>query len=106
LDDNDIKLKETWKNLNPTLRTDIKKSESKVLVFPNPSKGDLKFYFDSQLLNMKYTLEVFDYQGRRVLEKELLSGEDRITLSYLDNGIYLFRLVFENEIFELKWLKS
>jgi N-acetylneuraminic acid mutarotase len=105
LDDNDIKLKETWKNTNPTLRTDIKKSESKVLVFPNPSKGDLKFYFDSQLLNMKYILEVFDYQGRRVLEKELLSGEERITLSCLDNGIYLFRLVFENDIFELKWLK-
>lgn len=66
-------------------------------VFPNPSKGE--FWLDINMEGSKTAqVEVFDYNGRRIINKTLTSDEfyaHRIDMAGVSNGVYIVKVSSE-----------
>jgi len=50
---------------------------------------NLKIYFQSQ---QDLVLEIFDLQGRRILKRDLIGGENSIDLSMIEKSMYIFTI--------------
>ena len=61
--------------------------------FPNPFKEQITFRQFNQ--SRKLQMQLFDLQGRKVLEKQLWESQVEIDLSGLSRGTYLYRLLDE-----------
>lgn len=72
-----------WKT---TIKTEEPAMESPV-VFPNPAKGWMSVVLNTQVGHLK----MFDWTGRCVFSKPLVSGENRLTPS-LPSGVYFVRI--------------
>jgi hypothetical protein len=89
--------------------------KSNLKVYPNPAAGLIRVEVPKTLVintgNGKYqsskeyfqwrstTLEVYDLQGRKVLEKEILKQQQQLEMNVFDwqRGLYYFRLVFDKQ---------
>jgi hypothetical protein len=58
-------------------------------VYPNPADDFIVFDLDNNL--HAAIVEIFDFQGRKVLE-EKLSTKKEISISHLNSGVYFYRL--------------
>ena len=65
------------------------KVTSKLNIHPNPAKEYI--IFDVANISSSATVELYDLQGKKVLEQEL-SLDKRVTISSFPKGIYLYRL--------------
>jgi hypothetical protein len=63
--------------------TDIK-------IYPNPASDFI--YFELSDNSDDATVEIFDMQGRKVVIQEI-SGKQQISVSHLDKGLYIYKLV-------------
>lgn len=63
-------------------------------VYPNPSKGI--FYFIADDVPMHSTLTVYNSIGKRVYERELLTGNTEVNLSANSYGSYFYRVTGHN----------
>ena len=61
--------------------------------FPNPFKEQITFRQFNQ--SRKLQMQLFDLQGRKILEKQLWESQVEIDLSGLSRGTYLYRLLDE-----------
>ncbi|MEO0404924.1 MAG: T9SS type A sorting domain-containing protein, partial [Bacteroidota bacterium] len=73
--------------------------ESHVRIFPNPSNGILTV----RGLNDKVPFEIMDSFGR-IVESGLL--ENRLNLTSLTAGVYIFRYELDGETEVLRWIKN
>jgi hypothetical protein len=84
-----ISNKETYyyseRNINALLSIPAKY----VIVYPNPATDII--VFDLTNISESAKVEVFDIQGKKVLEQKL-SENKQISISNLPKGLYLFRL--------------
>jgi len=63
-------------------------------VFPNPTKGTITVSYN---INPEY-IEVVDLQGRLIITIQSPQESKILNIETLQNGIYLLRLVFEDNI--------
>lgn len=70
-----------------------------VLVFPNPTNGQFNLKLPAALWQLPLQLQLFDYQGRQVLE-EFVQGQELVSVrnANLLPGLYVLRLLSENEM--------
>ncbi len=61
-----------------------------VEVYPNPSHGNLNVSIPS--VNDKPTIEIFDAIGKSVFVTEIISAESNFDISYLANGVYMYKI--------------
>lgn len=74
-------------------------SINEMVVFPNPTKGELTLQF-SQQIGGKGMLTVVDLSGK-VIEKQIVNATDNkivYSLAHLDNGVYFIQLSTENAL--------
>jgi len=62
--------------------------------YPNPFKEQIIFQQFNR--NRKLQMQLFDLQGRKILEKSLWESQVEIDLSGLSRGTYIYRLMDEN----------
>jgi hypothetical protein len=80
-------------NCNPTATHEIL-FEDELKIFPNPSRG--KFQVQSPMLNLgSATIEILDLNGRKIFEKHIPAGPDKIEIDTEDlkKGMYLCRVI-------------
>lgn len=68
-------------------------NENSLFGYPNPSENII--YINSNLeIGQRGTLEVFDMNGKKVMEKNVIGENNEISLniSELNSGVYLYRL--------------
>lgn len=83
------------------LSTNSFENKSKILVSPNPVKNQLNInLFDNELLNKRF--QIFDINGRVVLDELIENNFKAINVENLSNGLYLFKL---NQI-SIKFIKE
>jgi hypothetical protein len=70
-----------------------------VRVYPNPAKEYI--IFDVANITSSATVELFDFRGKKVLEYKL-SGDNRLVISNLPKGIYLYRLHDNGSVYKGK----
>ncbi|MCD4725836.1 MAG: T9SS type A sorting domain-containing protein [Bacteroidales bacterium] len=78
------------------------KNESNILVYPNPGINQINIYSDiseSQVL-------IYSIDGQLVFQNGLKSGLNSISLLNFKPGMYIYRIVLNNEIIKQdKWIK-
>lgn len=60
-----------------------------VQVYPNPASDYV--YFELTDNSTSISLEVFDMQGRMVIDQEI-SGKQQVSVSHLDKGLYVYKM--------------
>ena len=97
-----IVLKYNIENLITDVPEHIIKNESNILVYPNPGNNQINIYSDiseSQVL-------IYRNDGRLVFQKGLKSGLNIISLRDIPSGMYIYRIISNNEIIKQdKWIK-
>lgn len=68
--------------------------QPKVLIYPNPSTGFINI--DSEIANA--SIRIFSLKGREVFSQELKKGKNRLDITYLAKGSYLYQLSAGSEI--------
>jgi hypothetical protein len=64
-------------------------SSADIQVYPNPANNFINIKFNSPAADLK--LELFDITGRMVLTTDL-SGNQKINIGHLEDGLYIYRL--------------
>lgn len=70
-------------------------TESETNIFPNPSQGQVTLEIEAD-----YQMMIMDYTGRVVMDQEVEAGTHQINLSDQPAGVYIVRLMNDNESIE------
>lgn len=73
----------------PAANFEIK--ERVVRFYPNPAISFISFDFQKPL-DKGFTLQIFNFLGKKVFEKTMLSQKNEISLSEFYRGVYIFQL--------------
>ena len=85
--------------LPDTFINHIAEIENRIEIYPNPAKGLIQIY------NAKNTfLRVYDLFGRKSIEQPILRTYERVSLSGLSTGVYLFEFRDNENVFIKKVL--
>ncbi|HIF14175.1 MAG TPA: T9SS type A sorting domain-containing protein, partial [Bacteroidetes bacterium] len=85
--------------LPDTLNNHIAEIENRIEIYPNPATGLIQIY------NAKNTfLRVYDLFGRKSIEQPILRTYERLGLSGLSTGVYLFEFRDDENVFIKKVL--
>ncbi|MBN2263021.1 MAG: T9SS type A sorting domain-containing protein [Prolixibacteraceae bacterium] len=80
--------------------TDVESTHisNEIKVYPNPASSFI--YVDVPKLSESLNFELFDWTGRLVLQKTVLSCFDFIDISYLKKGLYFYIIENDNSIYK------
>ena len=65
---------------------------NKVTLYPNPMNNFLTININESLIN-KTNIEIYDALGKLVIKENLIEVTNTINVSYLNDGIYLYKVV-------------
>jgi len=75
-----------------------------VNMYPNPFQNEIV------VERMEYsglaTLSIFDFSGRKLLEKEILNSVENLELGHLSKGVYVFQLRSPTGVFTKRFVKN
>jgi hypothetical protein len=94
---NDEAMTENYAEFTTQGPSGISEQFSNVNVYPNPAYNTL-FISDAQ----NSTITVFDLYGKLVYSKEIMSNLEQINITELSSGMYIIRLINENNVSEMK----
>jgi hypothetical protein len=69
---------------NPTLKI--------VRFYPNPATTYINFEFEKVNNDKAYTLQVFNFLGKKVIDLQQLTPRTQIDLTQYNRGVYIFQL--------------
>jgi hypothetical protein len=95
--------------MRPASETVFEESLSEINIFPNPATHEVHIVVPNNA--MTGSLQIFDLQGRLMLQKEikhlaLVNRRLKIDTSEFPDGMYLIRLVSNNQILKTKFVKN
>jgi hypothetical protein len=82
-------------------------SENKInrfAVYPNPFKGEINLDFKE--LTSLTTVAVFDYSGRKLVEKEISDASQKLDLGFLSDGVYILQFRNPEGVFTKRIVKQ
>jgi hypothetical protein len=83
-----------WKNSYVASTEELANSEThEIIAFPNPTNGTLNFDSKNQLIEK---IEIYDLNGRLLLQKELNKINPSIEILELNNGFYFIKSYLSN----------
>jgi hypothetical protein len=76
--------------------------ERNIRLYPNPSTGEL--YLDGLIPQTHYEVRIFDLSGRVMFQQAVIGSQstDKMTLTSLENGLYILNLSSSEEFHSLK----
>lgn len=66
--------------------------DSKIIIYPNPTKGALRVDIDGLELLPHDRIEIFDSNGKLVYTNNNISSSNDLDLYHLQNGLYIMRI--------------
>jgi N-acetylneuraminic acid mutarotase len=100
INNQNIRLKETWKISNPTNLID-NNTNNHIVVFPNPTNNNVELNSIKKILSIKLT----DSTNKIVWSNKQPSNFFQINLTDFDIGIYFFKIETDTEIVQKKIIK-
>lgn len=73
-------------------------------VYPNPTKSDVTLVFPNGI--HQATITIYNILGKKLFEKKLLSGANRLSLSTIASGVYLAKIETDNKTQTIKIIKE
>jgi len=71
-----------------------------VLIYPNPTNSNLTFEIEESIKE----IEIIDVSGK--ILKSIIPSSNEINLDFLKDGIYFFKLIFEDKVITRKIIKN
>jgi hypothetical protein len=93
--------KTTWYYSEHTFTPVKEVNDALLRVYPNPASGYV--VFDMGEVSSPVALEMFDSQGRRVLE-HMVAGQEPVQVGKLARGVYMYRLTVNGKTYRGKIL--
>lgn len=78
--------------------------KNKLIVYPNPTNEFLFLKFSNTTLSGKFI--VYNNLGQQVLQNEVSQNNQKISVSYLTSGVYLYEFISNNSILRGKLMKQ
>ena len=75
------------------------KQVSPIEFYPNPVNDHLYYKFNHLLEGEKCEIKIIDLSGKLVYEDVLSSGNNAISLNYVNSGMYILKIVFKDSTF-------
>ena len=89
---------------NPTGSMGINNFEKELLsIYPNPAKNLISVHIKTGINTPVMTYKIYSLDGQLILENHLLSGK-QIDVSSLPAGIYLIKLISNNDVYTQKFI--
>lgn len=83
------------------------KDDSFFKIYPNPTSGSFAIAINKDLGFSKATVHIYNMLGREVLTDEIAATEtNKFSLQNFPNGIYIIRVVIENQVSTAKIIKQ
>jgi N-acetylneuraminic acid mutarotase len=95
------RLKETWKIANPTPSKELT-SEEDIFIYPNPTESILKIEGSKKIL----AINVLNSQQKMIINKQYLQNNIQLNISELSTGIYFLEIISEKKISRRKIVKN
>jgi len=96
IDQNNNRLKETWKIFNPTSINENIEKNNLLNVFPNPANEFINIFVENfDLTNA--TIELIDYSGKIIFQENITSNIIKLNTENFSTGIYVIRLTSTNK---------
>jgi len=89
----------------PQVFTDVL-AQSTIHIYPNPTKGLLRVEITGYGENNPVSLQVYDMNGRALMQESNVVSSTTIDLSSQPAGVYILRLVSDTEKNEWKIIKE
>lgn len=70
----------------------IENKSIKISIYPNPTSGPLQINLDSQLDNLRLSLDIFNIAGQSMMYETMLNQFHTIDMSHLPAATYLLRI--------------
>ncbi len=71
-------------------------SENKVMVYPNPSSGIVNISSEKEIIS----LEVYDTQGKLLINNNISSKNATINIEFLVSGIYILKIQYSDQLLQ------
>lgn len=81
-------------------------AEYTVDIYPNPTLGELNVVFSNKDNQSDIRIEVFDLEGKSLINKVYNNNDVWLDLSNNSNGTYIMKITIEDESIEYKIIKS
>ena len=69
-------------------------------IYPNPANNNVTIEFENS--NNEYSIEIFDMSGRLVIHKISSDYQNYIDVNNLKNGLYMVRIIYDNNGYQNK----
>lgn len=96
---------DTQQAINPEVFTDVL-GQSNLAIYPNPTRGALKVKFTNVNEKQNITIQVYDVNGRLVVNKTKATAESDINLYSAPNGTYIMKISSGSESTTWKIVKE
>lgn len=90
------------KSFSPTRKIATDNSQTKTLIYPNPTSKELSILNQTNIKSAVLT----DYTGKAVYQMNISLGINVVDLSQLPNGLYMLQLISDTEIEHHKIVKE
>ena len=79
---------------------------SSILIYPNPVRSTMNISISGYDNARKRSVFVYGITGRIYYRNEKTGNSTDVDLDFLEDGIYILRIVIDNEVFDYKIIKS
>lgn len=97
-----------WENLKSEIQaqTIIPEEITKVKIYPNPTKGNLKIEVTNMPPGSLYEMRLYDMSGNLLITKKDNPEFYDLDISYLRDGIYFLRIIINETAYDFKVIKT
>ncbi|NEN25005.1 T9SS type A sorting domain-containing protein [Cryomorpha ignava] len=100
-----VRLKETWKSVNPTAIEDISATDG-ISIYPNPTREKLTLEIENFSQYDNSYLTIFDYSGKRLRLEAITQSKTQIDVSELSQGFYFIQIQGVGGQIAMKFVKQ
>ncbi len=105
IDQNNARLKETWKCVYPTAITENQKN-TQLVISPNPATTTIQIVQADKTIQTNYTYSICNALGSRLIAQQSVSNNTPIDISVLTSGIYFIEIRNGETVEVLKFIKD
>jgi N-acetylneuraminic acid mutarotase len=105
IDQNNTRLKETWKCVYPTAITENHKNEQ-FIIFPNSATTTIQIIQPNNTTLTNYSYSIRNALGNQVIARQTISNNTPIDISVLTSGIYFIDINNDDKVEVLKFIKD
>ncbi|MFR9242034.1 MAG: T9SS type A sorting domain-containing protein [Clostridium baratii] len=81
-------------------------SEGTIIIYPNPTKGQISVEINGFKSSMEGSLNIYDMQGKLILKESITTTHKNLDISSSPDGIYIMTIIIDEDKHQWKIVKE